>query len=91
MLTPDQQQTITGQINSVEQQVATIRRMIQQPDLCADILQQLAQAESSLNTVSLTVLEMHVNTCVPDGMRTSDEEGRNRLAELVDIFDRFAK
>jgi DNA-binding FrmR family transcriptional regulator len=65
--------------------------MIQEPDLCAAILQQLAQAESSLSKVSLTVLKMHVETCVPGGVRTSDEEGRNRLSELVDIFDRFAK
>jgi hypothetical protein len=28
---------------------------------------------------------------VPGGVKTSEEEGRNRLSELVDIFDRFAK
>lgn len=91
MLTPDQQQTVVAKINRVEQQVRTIRTMIQQPELCGTVLQQLAQAESQLNKVSLTVLKMHVETCVPEGVRTSEEEGRNRLAELVDIFDRFAK
>jgi len=65
--------------------------MIQEPELCADILTQLAQAEGSLNKVSLTILKMHVETCVPGGVSTSDEEGKNRLSELVDIFDRFAK
>ena len=65
--------------------------MIQEPELCADILTQLAQAEASLNKVSLTILKMHVETCVPGGVSTSDEEGKNRLSELVDIFDRFAK
>ena len=91
MLTTQQQQAIAAKINRVEHEVRVIRAMIQKPELCGDILQQLAQAESHLNKVSLTVLKMHVETCVPDGVRTSDEEGRNRLSELVDIFDRFAK
>ena len=91
MLTPDQQQTVAAKINRVEEQVRVIRAMIQQPELCGQILEQLAQAESQLNKVSLTVLKMHVETCVPEGVRTSDEEGKNRLGELVDIFDRFAK
>jgi DNA-binding FrmR family transcriptional regulator len=91
VLDTDQQQIVVAKINRVEQQVRIIRKMIQEPDLCAAILQQLAQAESSLNKVSLTVLKMHVETCVPGGVQTSEEEGRNRLSELVDIFDRFAK
>jgi len=86
-----QQQTIVAKLGRVEQQVRVIRKMIQEPELCADILQQLAQAEASLNKVSLTVLKMHVETCVPGGINASAEEGRDRLSELVDIFDRFAK
>ena len=91
MLDSAQQQTIVAKLGRVEQQVRVIRKMIQEPELCADILTQLAQAEGNLNKVSLTILKMHVETCVPGGVSTSDEEGKNRLSELVDIFDRFAK
>ena len=91
MLDSAQQQVIVAKLGRVEQQVRVIRKMIQEPELCSEILQQLAQAETSLNKVSLTILKMHVETCVPGGMNTSDEEGKNRLSELVDIFDRFAK
>ena len=86
-----QQEVIVAKLGRVEQQVRVIRKMIQEPELCAEILQQLAQAEINLNKVSLTILKMHVETCVPNGVSTSEEEGRSRLAELVDIFDRFAK
>lgn len=86
-----QQQTIVAKLGRVEQQVRVIRKMIQEPELCADILQQLSQAEANLNKVSLTILKMHVETCVPGGVNASEEEGRSRLTELVDIFDRFAK
>ena len=91
MLSADQQAAVVAKINRVEQQVRVIRKMVQEPELCAEILQQLAQAEANLNKVSLTILKMHVETCVPGGVKASEEEGRNRLSELVDIFDRFAK
>jgi DNA-binding FrmR family transcriptional regulator len=86
-----QQQAIVAKLGRVEQQVRVIRKMIQEPELCAAILHQLAQAEASLNKVSLTILKMHVETCVPGGINAGEEEGKNRLSELVDIFDRFAK
>lgn len=91
MLDSTQQETIVAKLGRVEQQVRVIRKMIQEPELCADLLQQLALAEASLNKVSLTVLKMHVETCVPGGVNASPEEGKNRLSELIDIFDRFAK
>lgn len=75
----------------VEQQIHVIRKMIQEPANCADILSQLAQAEAALGKVSGSILKMHVETCVPAGITASEDEGRARLGELVDIFDRFAK
>ena len=91
MLDQSQQQVIVAKLGRVEQQVRAIRKMIQEPELCADILQQLAQAEAGLAKVSGAILKMHVETCVPNGVNTNEEEGKNRLSELVDIFDRFAK
>ena len=91
MLDSGQQETIAARLSRVEQQIHVIRKMIQEPAICADILSQLAQAEAALGKVSTSILKMHVETCVPGGVNTSDEEGRARLGELVDIFDRFAK
>ena len=91
MLDSGQQETVAGRLARVEQQIHVIRKMIQEPAICADILAQLAQAEAALSKVSSSILKMHVETCVPGGINTSEEEGRARLGELVDIFDRFAK
>lgn len=91
MLDSGQQETVAARLARVEQQIHVIRKMIQEPAVCADILAQLAQAEAALSKVSASILKMHVETCVPGGINTSEEEGRARLGELVDIFDRFAK
>jgi DNA-binding FrmR family transcriptional regulator len=91
MLDEAQQQSMVTRLNRIEGQIRGIRRMIQEPRLCVEILQQLAAAEAALNRISLNILRYHVETCVPDGLALSEAEGRKRLVELVDIFDRFGK
>ena len=91
MLDEAQQQALVTRLNRIEGQVKGIRRMVQEPRLCVEILQQLAAAEAALNRISLSVLRFHVESCVPNGAALGEAETRKRLAELVDIFDRFAK
>ena len=91
MLDETQQQSLVTRLNRVEGQIRGIRRMVQEPRLCVELLQQLSAAEAALNRISLAVFRFHVERCVPDGIVLGDPEKTRRLAELVDIFDRFAK
>jgi DNA-binding FrmR family transcriptional regulator len=91
MLDEAQQQSIVTRLNRIEGQIRGIRRMVQEPRLCVDILQQLAAAEAALNRISLAVLRFHVEQCVPAGIAQGEPEKSRRLAELIDIFDRFAR
>ena len=91
MLDETQQQSLVTRLNRVEGQIRGIRRMVQEPRLCVELLQQLSAAEAALNRISLAVFKFHVERCVPDGIVQGDPEKTRRLAELVDIFDRFAK
>jgi DNA-binding FrmR family transcriptional regulator len=79
MLDESQQQAIVTRLNRIEGQVRGIRRMVQEPRLCVEILQQLA------------VFKFHVERCVPEGIGKGEPERAKQLTELVDIFDRFAK
>ena len=91
MLDETQQQAIVTRLNRSEGQVRGIRRMVQEPRLCIEILQQLAAAEAALNRISLAVFRFHVEKCVPEAVDKGEQERRQELSELVDIFDRFAK
>ena len=91
MLDETQQQAIVTRLNRIEGQVRGIRRMVQEPRLCVEILQQLAAAEAALNRISLAVFRFHVEKCVPEAVAKGESERRQELSELVDIFDRFAK
>ena len=91
MLTKEMQQSMTARLNRVEGQLRGIRRMVQEPRLCIEILQQIAAAEAALNRVSLEVFRFHVDTCVPGDIGRDASLKDKRLAELVEIFERFTK
>jgi CsoR family transcriptional regulator, copper-sensing transcriptional repressor len=91
MLTKEMQQSMTARLNRVEGQLRGIRRMVQEPRLCIEILQQLAAAEAALNRVSLEVFRFHVDVCVPNDMAQDAGKKDQLLGELVEIFDRFTK
>jgi len=91
MLGTTEQQALVTRLNRIEGQIRGIRRMVQEPRLCVEILQQLSAAEAALNRISLAVFKFHVERCVPEGIVQGDPEKTRRLTELVDIFDRFAK
>lgn len=91
MLGSAEQQALVTRLNRIEGQIRGIRRMVQEPRLCIDILQQLAAAEAALNRISLAIFRYHVDNCVSEGVAKGEIERRKQLTELVDIFDRFAK
>jgi DNA-binding FrmR family transcriptional regulator len=91
MLGTSEQQALVTRLNRVEGQIRGIRRMVQEPRQCIEILQQLAAAEAALNRISLAIFKHHVDTCVSDALAKGETDTRKQLNELVDIFDRFAK
>jgi len=90
-LGPSEQQALLTRLNRVEGQIRGIRKMVQEPRPCVEVLQQLAAAEAALNRISLAIFKHHVDTCVTDALSKGDVERQKQMNELVDIFDRFAK
>jgi len=90
MLDPAHQQNLVARLNRVEGQIGGIRRMIQEPRLCVEILQQLSAAEAALNRISHSIFKYHVTACVPADIASGDLDRLKSLSELVDIFDRFS-
>ena len=91
MIDPSEQHALVMRLNRIEGQIRGIRRMVQEPRPCIDILQQLAAAEAAMNRVSAAVLTFHVRQCIPEGAARGDEERSRQLGELIDIFDRFMR
>lgn len=91
MFDTSEEQALVKRLNRIEGQIRGIRRMVEEPRPCLEVLQQLAAAEAALNRISLAMFKHHVDHCIADGLAKGEVEGRRQLNELVDIFDRFGK
>tara|TARA_R110001592_G_scaffold56314_3_gene171723 strand:- start:326 stop:616 length:291 start_codon:yes stop_codon:yes gene_type:complete len=91
MLNSEKQKKVAHRLKRIEGQVAGVRRMVEEGKYCVDILLQLSAAQAALAQASKVVLADHMATCVADTFETgSDAERENKIAELMDVFIRYA-
>ncbi len=78
--------TLIRRLRRIEGQVRGIERMIEREEYCIDILQQTAALKAAVESVSLLVLEDHVQGCV----RTAAEQGDadRYVEEVLDVVRR---
>ena len=91
MFDTSEEQALVKRLNRIEGQIRGIRRMVEEPRPCLEVMQQLAAAEAALNRISLAMFRHHVDHCIADGLAKGEVDARRQLNELVDIFDRFGK
>ena len=75
-------------LNRIEGQIRGIRGMVEKDVYCADILVQVAAANSALNAFSRELLSQHVRTCVADDLRAGSDE---KLDELLKLLPKLMK
>lgn len=73
-------------LSRMEGQVRGIARMIEREEYCVDILQQTAALRAAVDSLSVLVLEDHVQGCV----RTAAERGEadQYVDEVIDVVRR---
>lgn len=73
-------------LNRIEGQVRGIARMIEREEYCVDILQQTAALRAAVDSLSILVLEDHVQGCI----RTAAERGEADayVDEVLDVVRR---
>ena len=89
MLTASKQKNLLSRLNRVEGQVNGLKKMIQEPRYCPDILNQIAAVRRALDSVSLEMIERHMNTCVTSAIRKN--KGEASVRELVATIERFVR
>lgn len=89
MLSAAKQKNLISRLNRIEGQVKGIRRMIQEPRYCPDVLNQIAAVRRALDSVSLEMIETHMNTCVSTAIRKN--KGEASIRELTRTIERFVR
>jgi DNA-binding FrmR family transcriptional regulator len=77
---------LVRRLSRIEGQVRGIARMIEREEYCVDILQQTAALRAAVDSLSILVLEDHVQGCV----RTAAERGEADayVDEVIDVVRR---
>ena len=84
----EEYKSLIHRLNRIEGQIRGIRGMVEKDVYCADILVQVAAANSALNAFSRELLSQHVRTCVADDLRADSDE---KLDELLKLLPKLMK
>ena len=79
----EEYKSLIHRLNRIEGQIRGIRGMVEKDVYCADILVQVAAANSALNAFSRELLSQHVRTCVADDLRAGSDEKPDELLKLL--------
>jgi DNA-binding FrmR family transcriptional regulator len=62
-----------------------IRKMVEEDKYCVDILRQTHAVRKSLEKLESIILEGHLHTCVPEGIKGDREEAV--IQELIQLYN----
>jgi DNA-binding FrmR family transcriptional regulator len=79
------QQDVLKRLNYIEGHIGGIRKMVEQDKYCVDILRQTYAVRKAIEKLEAVILEQHLQTCVPEGIRDGNEEAV--IAELVQLYN----
>jgi len=85
LMQEDRQQDALKRLSYIEGHVAGIRKMVEDDKYCVDILRQTYAVRKALEKLEAIILEGHLRTCVPEGIRGDREDAV--IQELVQLYN----
>jgi DNA-binding FrmR family transcriptional regulator len=89
MLDEGAQKDLELRLNRIAGQLEGLKRMVQEPRRCVDILQQVASAEAALKAVGDKIIQFHVERCFVESLRKGSSTLQQQTRELVEITMRY--
>ena len=84
----DKEKVLT-RLRRIEGQVRGLHKMVEEDRYCIDVLTQVAAVKAALESVSLTLLEDHMEHCVAEAIRSGD--GTEKVKELSAAVQRLVR
>lgn len=78
-------------LKTVRGQVDGIIRMIEEDRYCVDISTQILSIIGLLKKANIDVLNGHIRTCVADAILEGEEQGEEKINEIITIIDKYIK
>jgi CsoR family transcriptional regulator, copper-sensing transcriptional repressor len=81
----ERRRDVLKRLSYIEGHVAGIRKMVEEDKYCVDILRQTYAVRKALEKLEGIVLEGHLQTCVPEGIKGDREN--EVIQELVQLYN----
>ncbi len=80
----DRKGEVRKRLSYIEGHLAGIRKMVVDEKYCIDILRQTHAVRKALEKLEAIILEGHLRTCVPEGIKGDREE--EVIQELIQLY-----
>lgn len=80
---------VLARLRRIEGQVRGLQKMVEEDRYCIDVLTQVGAVKAALESVSLTLLEDHMEHCVADAIKSGD--GSKKVRELSAAVQRLVR
>ncbi len=83
---------VTARLKRIEGQVRGLIKMLDEDRYCIEVLHQMQAVKSALARAESELLKEHAAHCVADAIASGDQDSqREKVAELVDLFDKLKR
>lgn len=79
----DGKKKLVNRCNRIAGQMSGVKAMIEEDRYCEDILIQLAAIGNSIKSLSLEILDEHMNTCMVEHIKAGNTEVVDSVLELI--------
>ena len=76
---------ILNRLATIEGHIKGIRKMVDEDQYCVDVLKQAYAVEGALKKLELALLQGHLTSCVPAGLKEGHDQ--ELIRELADLFE----
>ena len=82
----EDKKNIEVRINKIIGQLNAIKKMVEENKYCEDILVQLSASKNAIKSLSLNILNNHLNICIKSHL-----DSQETVEELMRLFKTFTK
>jgi DNA-binding FrmR family transcriptional regulator len=72
-------------------QIDGIVKMIEEDRYCVDISKQILSAMALLKKANINILDQHIKHCVRTAILEGEEQGDEKIDEIINIIDKYLK
>jgi CsoR family transcriptional regulator, copper-sensing transcriptional repressor len=81
----ERRKDVLKRLSYIEGHVAGIRKMVDEDKYCVDVLRQTYAVRKALEKLESIILEGHLQTCVPEGIKGDRED--EVIQELIQLYN----